>query len=94
MANFYHLGAYLRQRRIDAGYSQVELGEILGYSSSQFVSNWERGLCAPPEDGLQKLIKLLKLNRETLVFSMIQDYKVEVEEKIYRKKAKPQKKSS
>lgn len=94
MADFHHLGAYLRQKRIEAGYSQVDLAKILGYSSSQFVSNWERGLSAPPGDGLQVLIKLLKLNRETVVNSMVQDYKSEIEAKIFRRARKSTKKSS
>jgi transcriptional regulator with XRE-family HTH domain len=94
MAGFDHLGAYLRQKRIEAGYSQVDLAKILGYTSSQFISNWERGLSAPPEDSLQVLIKLLKLSRETIVYSMVQDYKGEIEAKIFRRSPKSKKKSS
>lgn len=88
MAEFNHLGAYLRQKRIDSGYSQVDLAEILGYSSSQFVSNWERGLAAPPDASLQILIKLLSLSREMLISAMMEDYKAKIEMRIYKKKKK------
>ena len=73
MAEFRHLGAYLRQKRLDSGYTQSELASSLGDVHSQFVSNWERGLCAPPGHSLHKLIDVLKLNREKLVDVMLDD---------------------
>lgn len=94
MAGFHQLGSYLKQKRSDSGYSQVELAEILGYSSSQFVSNWERGISAPPPESLQKLIKLLKLNKDTIIHFMLLDYKVELEQKLFKKSPKSARKSS
>lgn len=88
MAEFNHLGAYLREKRIDSGYTQAELASSLGDVHSQFVSNWERGLCAPPGHSLQKLIELLKLNREKLVDVMLMDSRSVIEAKVYKKKAK------
>ncbi len=86
MAEFNHLGAFLRQKRIDSGFTQAELAEKLGDVHSQFVSNWERGLCAPPGHSLHKLIDLLKLNREKLVEVMLEDSKSVIESKVYKKK--------
>lgn len=94
MAEFHHLGAFLKQKRIDAEYTQAELASELGDIHSQFVSNWERGLCAPPGHSLQKLIDLLKLNREKLVDVMLADSKVVIQSKVYKKKAKAGKKAS
>jgi transcriptional regulator with XRE-family HTH domain len=94
MAEFRHLGAYLKQKRIEAGYTQAELASSLGDVHSQFVSNWERSLCAPPGHSLQKLIDLLKLNRDKLVDVMLMDSRAEIEARVYKKKAKAGRKAS
>jgi transcriptional regulator with XRE-family HTH domain len=94
MADFYHLGQYLKQRRVDAGYSQVDLADKLGFASGQFVSNWERGICAPPGDSLQKMITLLKLDREKIVHVMVEDSTIEIRAKVYTKPSRSRKKSS
>jgi hypothetical protein len=54
----------------------------------QFVSNWERGLCAPPSHCFHELIEILKLNREQLVDAMLIDSKLVIESKVYKKKRK------
>jgi len=92
MAEFHHLGAYLKQKRADAGYTQAELASALGDLHSQFVSNWERGLCAPPGHSLHKIIELLKLSREKLVDVMLQDSRVVIESRIYKKKSRSNRK--
>lgn len=51
-------GAYLKAKRIGAGFSQRDVSEKLGYSSPQFISNIERGLCSPPMSSLKILIDL------------------------------------
>lgn len=42
------LSQYLKKIRTKAGLTQKDLSSILNYSSPQFVSNWERGISAPP----------------------------------------------
>ena len=54
-------GEYLKEKRLKADYSQREVSEKLGYSSPQFISNIERGLCAPPMPSLKILISLYKI---------------------------------
>jgi transcriptional regulator with XRE-family HTH domain len=85
---FHHMGAYLKQRRIDSGLTQAAVAAELGDLHSQFVSNWERGLCSPPGHGLHKLIDLLKLNREKLVDVMLLDSRAVIESKVYKSKKK------
>lgn len=41
-------GLYLKGLREKKKLSQLEIANKLGYKSSQFISNWERGLAAPP----------------------------------------------
>ena len=88
MSEFHHLGSFLKRKRIDSGYTQAELASSLGDVHSQFVSNWERGLCAPPSHCFQKLIEVLKLSREKLVEVMLADSRVAIEAKVFKKKAK------
>jgi transcriptional regulator with XRE-family HTH domain len=60
-------GEFLKQKRLKAGLSQSEVAELLGYSSPQFVSNFERGLCAPPLPALRLLVKAYGLSINDLV---------------------------
>jgi transcriptional regulator with XRE-family HTH domain len=55
------LGVYLRNKRMKAQLSQTEVSEALGYTSPQFVSNFERGLCSPPLPKLKVLMSLYKI---------------------------------
>lgn len=56
------LGQFLKKKRIEAGLSQKEVADKLKYSSSQFISNFERGLCAPPVKAMRVLILLYKMD--------------------------------
>lgn len=94
MAEFNQLGQYLKEKRVESGYTQAELAGKLGDVHSQFVSNWERGLCAPPSHAFQDLIGILKLNREKLVEVMLVDSQKVIESKVYKKKGKAGKKTA
>ena len=94
MAEFNELGLYLKAKRVESGYTQAELAGKLGDVHSQFVSNWERGLCAPPSHAFQDLIAILKLNREKLVDVMLIDSQKVIEGKVYKKKSKAGKKTA
>jgi len=60
-------GAYLAEHRHKRGLSQGAVAQSLGYSSPQFISNFERGLCTPPNKKLQKLIKLYGVPKTEVV---------------------------
>ena len=42
------IAVYLKERRVEAGLTQKAVAEHFGYTTGQFVSNWERGLVMPP----------------------------------------------
>lgn len=90
MSEFIYLGQYLKEKRLKSGSTQTELAKSVDVHV-QFVSNWERGLCAPPGHCFHNLIDILKLNREELVESMLMDSKKIIESKVYKKKAKAKK---
>lgn len=54
------IGKLVKQGRTNAGLTQAALAKKLGYSSSQFVSNWERAASLPPLHKLAKIAKLTK----------------------------------
>lgn len=65
--HFTELGTHLQQERTSQGITQRALADELGYSSAQFISNFERGISAPPAKKLKYLIKRLRLSKELTV---------------------------
>jgi transcriptional regulator with XRE-family HTH domain len=61
------ISKFLRKKRVEAGLTQQQVARVLGYSSSQFVSNWERGLCNPPMESLGQLVTLFKIDNEEIM---------------------------
>ena len=55
------LGQYLRKRREELGYTQKYVATKLGFKSSQFISNIERGHASLPLYSLKKIIALYDL---------------------------------
>jgi transcriptional regulator with XRE-family HTH domain len=67
------LNDYLRQKRLDSGLSQLDVARVLGYSSPQFVSNWERGLVSPPLETIAVLIDLYKIPAQEVVNRILEE---------------------
>lgn len=80
--DFKNLGKYLKEKRINAGYTQSGLAEKLKVHV-QFVSNWERGICAPPSHCFQKSLDILKADRKKIVAAMLLDSRRIIEAKIF-----------
>lgn len=74
------LGLYLRDKRTAAQLTQRDIAKEMGYTSPQFISNWERGLTAPPLMTLKKLIKMYKCDAKE-----VYDFIAEEQLKILRK---------
>lgn len=85
MTEFFELGQYLKEKRVSSGFTQAELAGKLGDVHTQFVSNWERGMCAPPNHCFQQLISVLDLNRDKLVKVMLADSKKIISKKVFAK---------
>ena len=62
-----NFGRYLKNARINAGYTQAQIAKLLEYSSSQFISNVERGISSPPFKLLKVFADVYKLDREALL---------------------------
>lgn len=81
---FQNLGSYLKEKRIESKLTQAEVSEYLKVHI-KYVSNWERGLCAPPTHSFQHALDLLGADRKKVVELMLLDSKRAIEEKIFKK---------
>jgi transcriptional regulator with XRE-family HTH domain len=78
------LGEYLQAMRTKAGLTQREVSLALGYSSAQFISNFERGIAVPPLKKLKVLVKMYDMPVETVM-----DMILEAEREIILNALKP-----
>lgn len=78
------LGRSLKRLREKAGLTQSDAASALGYTTIQFVSNWERGISEPPIKTIPKLAKLYNTDARFL-FECIRDAKIaDMREKLNR----------
>jgi transcriptional regulator with XRE-family HTH domain len=81
------LATFLRAARLRAGYSQAEVARKMGYTTAQFVSNWERGVSSPPMRALKKLAELYRVKAdeiyEALLTYTLQKTKEDLERQFY-----------
>jgi transcriptional regulator with XRE-family HTH domain len=68
----FKLSEFLKKQRNQAGLSQKEVADCLGYSTPQFISNWERGLSSPPMKALRTLADLYRIRPEELYELMVE----------------------
>ena len=54
------LGTILKEKREAAGLSQLDVSKSLGYTTPQFISNWERGISTPPVKTIKKIEKIYR----------------------------------
>ena len=71
---FKNIGKRLTKMRKAQGLTQVHVAEKLGYSISQNISNFERGLSGPPIHQLSKLVKLYKVDSNKLHRFLAKEY--------------------
>ena len=64
---FKELGTFLKDHRVKSGMSQMEVSKALGYTTSQFLSNCERGVSSLPLEKLPVLLKLYRLRKKELI---------------------------
>ena len=78
------IGKYLKQRRVDSELAQHDLMKTLGFSSPQYISNVERGICGPPINQLYNWCMTVGANRE-YIYNLLLDKQKEK----YKKALKP-----
>lgn len=73
---FENIGDFLKSKRVKKNLSQIEVAKILD-CKSQFISNWERGLCRPPWGYMKTIVRLYNVpEREIMTLLMSEHEKV------------------
>lgn len=75
-----NLNDFLREKRLQSQLSQLDVARVLGYSSPQFVSNWERGLVSPPLETIAVLIDLYKVPANEVIDRILDETRHHLEE--------------
>ncbi|MCY4643319.1 MAG: helix-turn-helix transcriptional regulator [Bacteriovoracales bacterium] len=92
MRCFNHMANLIRTKR--AGhpkeYSQVELSNLLGYKSGQFISNVERALCGIPFKMLGRVSEILDIPPGELKEAILKDIEVTIDDHLQRSRAASQ----
>jgi transcriptional regulator with XRE-family HTH domain len=55
------LATYLKLSRVKNGLTQKEVADKLNYTTSQFISNWERGVTYPPASKLSVISDIYQI---------------------------------
>lgn len=79
---FISLGGMLRVRREQVGMTQRQLSDALGYSTAQFVSNWERNKAPVPSRSFRRISQLLGVPMREMVDHATRDYRHELNQKV------------
>ncbi|MFQ5720310.1 MAG: helix-turn-helix domain-containing protein [Acidobacteriota bacterium] len=61
------IGKFIKVRRTELGLSQSSVARSLGYNTSQYISNIERGLASIPFAKIQDMSRLLKVDYRHLL---------------------------
>jgi transcriptional regulator with XRE-family HTH domain len=64
---------FLIKSRKNAGLTQLQVANSLGYKTPQFVSNWERGKSYPPTKCIRELARLYRIETRSLL-DIVQGY--------------------
>ncbi len=86
-ARYQKLSTFLRTARAKAGLSQQEVSKKLGFTGPQFVSNWERGLAAPPLTCLKKLAQMYDVDSEAVFQMILSEVEAEMRHQFSSRKA-------
>lgn len=73
---------FIYEARKKAGLTQIHIADKLGYSSAQFISNAERGLCTLPDNTMHKFVKITGSNIMEYIEAKITDYRTKLKPQI------------
>ena len=79
------LALFLKEKRSLSGLSQKDVAIKLGYSTSQFISNWERGISQPPIHTLRTLAQMYGVGAEQMFNVLLENTMVQVQADLKKK---------
>jgi transcriptional regulator with XRE-family HTH domain len=81
--HYTELGSFLCESREKANLTQREVSIKLGYSSAQFISNFERGIAAPPLQKLKVMVKMYSMPAGTVTRKLLAAEEQKIMEVLY-----------
>lgn len=85
--NYDTLGLFFKEKRTASGLTQLDVARKLGYTSAQFISNFERGLCSLPLNAIRKLTQLYKADQDKVYNLIMSEQESYIQEQLFGKKA-------
>jgi len=79
------LAQFLKEKRTQSGLSQKDVATKLGYSTSQFISNWERGISQPPINTLRTLADMYNVAAEQMFNVLLEETMQQVQADLKKK---------
>lgn len=79
------LAQFLKEKRTQSGLSQKDVATKLGYSTSQFISNWERGISQPPISTLRTLANMYNVSADQMFNVLLEETMVQVQSDLKKK---------
>ncbi|MBX2988029.1 MAG: helix-turn-helix transcriptional regulator [Bdellovibrionaceae bacterium] len=80
------LGSYLKRKRVEMGMAQADVASKLGYTTPQYISNFERGVCQPSLKIAGKLAGLYKLDMKEFFDVIMEQQKSDISEILFKQK--------
>lgn len=87
------VGNFLRKARVKANLTQWDVAQFCGWTTAQYVSNFERGLSLPPIKKLPIIAKIYHLSQREIaqIYKAFRQREIEMEQeemlKVFRKRA-------
>lgn len=70
-----------KEERIKAKTSQGKIAKFMGWTSPQFVSNWERGISYPSPEALETIANAFEMNHAKLSSLILKEKMRDLKEK-------------
>ena len=85
------LTLFLKEKRIEAGLTQLQASQVIGHQTAQYVSNFERGLCEPSVEKAMQLCEAYDVSRRELYEVLVHLYQSALSETLSLKRARGRK---
>ena len=72
------LGHFLREKREMKGLTQAQVAQRLGYGSTQFISNIERGISRVPIKSLRQFIEVYDLRPDDVIDILLEEKRLQL----------------
>ena len=76
------ISLFLKEKRLEAGLTQLQAGFALGHTTAQYISNFERGLCEPSVESAELLCRTYKVPKRELYDVMVELYQQSLKKKL------------